>query len=436
MALTVAELNTVLTADIKDFEKGMDRATKDLKDFSQDSTKFFDKYGKSIESAGRKMTLFATVPIVGFLGNAVKGASDLNEAVSKTDQVFGASAASIHSWASAASNSIGLSQREAENAAGSFGNMFTQLDLGPEVAADMSKSIIGLAADFASFHNADISQVIEAQSAAFRGEYDSLQRFLPLINAATVEQRALELTGKATTSELTAQDKALAVNALMHEGAGKAAGDFARTSDGLANTQRTAAAEMQNVSDKLGKQLLPAVTSVAGFMSGTLLPTLDKLSGDNGALVLLGVAAAGPVLSNVVKLKDAIVGLNLTLDATVVKAAAALGAIGIVVAGVQQVKKDLEGGWAQGLLGSSPVSRFLDRTFHDGGVVPGPRGADVPIMAQAGEVVLQPGQLAALMSGGGGGGGGPMVVQLVADGRVIQEILLAHQRRSGSLGFN
>lgn len=47
--------------------------------------------------------------------------------------------------------------------------------------------------------------------------------------------------------------------------------------------------------------------------------------------------------------------------------------------------------------------------FHDGGVVPGPRGADVPIMAQAGETVIP--------AGGGSGGGVTVIVQ----GSVITE---------------
>lgn len=37
--------------------------------------------------------------------------------------------------------------------------------------------------------------------------------------------------------------------------------------------------------------------------------------------------------------------------------------------------------------------------FHDGGIVPGTKNQDVPIIAQAGEYVLQPEQLSALMSG-------------------------------------
>lgn len=78
-----------------------------------------------------------------------------------------------------------------------------------------------------------------------------------------------------------------------------------------------------------------------------------------------------------------------------------------------------------------PLQMRPTLVMHDGGMVPGPRGADVPAMLQAGERVIPANQ-----AGAGGGSQQPMVVQLVADGKIIQEILLGHQRRSGALGFN
>lgn len=63
--------------------------------------------------------------------------------------------------------------------------------------------------------------------------------------------------------------------------------------------------------------------------------------------------------------------------------------------------------------------------FHSGGVVPGPAGANVPIMAMAGETVIP---------AGGSSGGGTTVIQLVLDGRILTEVvhqgLLAKQRRT------
>lgn len=63
------------------------------------------------------------------------------------------------------------------------------------------------------------------------------------------------------------------------------------------------------------------------------------------------------------------------------------------------------------------------REFHQGGIVPGPRGTEVPIMAMAGETVTP-----------AGGTGGTTIIQLVLDGRIVTEVvhngLLAKQRRT------
>lgn len=78
--------------------------------------------------------------------------------------------------------------------------------------------------------------------------------------------------------------------------------------------------------------------------------------------------------------------------------------------------------WA-GPLGGKGFSMPRLPEFHQGGVVPGPRGAEVPIMALAGERVTPAGAT-----------GGTTVIQLVLDGRVVTEVvhdgLLAKQRRT------
>jgi phage-related protein len=232
--------------------------------------------------------LFTAKMGVDFLTGAITNASDLNETVSKSRAIFGDTSAGIEQWASGAAKAIGQSKQQALDAVSTFGNLFVQLGVGRDQAARMSMQMTSLASDFASFHNADITEVIEAQTAAFRGEYDALQRFVPTINAAAVEQKALAMTGKATTKELTLQEKALAVNALMMEGAGDAMGDFARTSDGLANKQRILAARMTDIKAKIGQVLLPAMTALAGFVIDRVLPAFEragKFIGRVGSLI-------------------------------------------------------------------------------------------------------------------------------------------------------
>ena len=287
---------------------------------------FLAGFGSSLQSGGRqisglgdKLTLGLSVPLA-LLGNqATNMASDTNEALSKVETVFGRHGAAIDAFATNAAQNFGLSRRSALDAAGGFGNMFTQMGIGQDVAASMSQSMLGLSSDFASFHNADITQVIEAQSAAFRGEFDALQRFVPMINAATVEQKALQQTGKESTSELTQQEKALATYTLMIEGAGAAAGDFARTQDSLANQERIAAAEADNAAAAFGQNLIPIKKQVIEVAS-QLLERFNNLTPAQQQMIVkagLLAVALGPVLS--------VFGRLVTGIGSVVKASTMLG---------------------------------------------------------------------------------------------------------------
>lgn len=230
----------------------------------------------------------AMAAITAGAGFAAKAASDLEETTSKVGTVFGATAGEIEAWASTAAKSMGMSKQAAMDAAGSFGTMFTALGFTTTEAAGMSTNMTQLAADLASFHNVSggAAQVTDMMSAAFRGEYDSIQALIPTINAAAVEQKALEDTGKTSAKALTEQEKAAATLALVMEGAGPAVGDFARTSDGAANSSRTAQAALSDAAAALGTALLPAVTAAAGALTGLAAWLTEN---QTAALVLAGV---------------------------------------------------------------------------------------------------------------------------------------------------
>lgn len=216
-----------------------------------------------------------------FLAKSVSDASNLQETLSKVTTIFGDSADEIVDWSKTAATSMGLSQEAALDAAGSFGNLFQQIGFATGVSQDMSTNLVGMASDLASFHNiaGGAAEVTDMMSAAMRGEYDSLQRVIPTINAAAVEQKALAQTGKDSAKELTNQEKAAATYALIMEGAGAATGDFARTSDGLANQQRILSANFDNISATVGAALLPAVNAVVSGINDWLLPAFESVWG-------------------------------------------------------------------------------------------------------------------------------------------------------------
>jgi hypothetical protein len=257
---------------------------KALKDLHGDADIAGQKVGK-LEGAFGKLGPGIVAGLTGYgvgaaFAKTIGAASDLNETVSKSQQVFGSSAAEIKSWASDAADSLGMSKQAAIDGAASFGNFFSQIGLTRDVSAQMSKKLVELSTDFASFHNAVPVDVMNAMLAATRGEYDALQRFVPTVNAATVEQAAMAESGKASAKQLTNAEKATALYNIVIRDSGAAMGDFKRTSDSAANQQRILAARMEDTGAAIGQTVLPAYQG------------LLKVVNDVGPFYALGTVAA------------------------------------------------------------------------------------------------------------------------------------------------
>ena len=211
-----------------------------------------------------------------------EAASSLNETVNKSDTIFGANAAEIRKWSESSATALGMSKQAALENAATLGNMFKQLGAGGDTATRSSQQMIKLATDLASFHNVagGATQVLEGMQAAFRGEYDSLQRYIPTIKAASVEQQALAMTGKESTKELTDLEKALAAQAIMMRDAGDAVGDFAKTSGDLANQERILEAQIKDAEAAIGQGLLPVKKEIVKQMSAWITANKDFIAGD------------------------------------------------------------------------------------------------------------------------------------------------------------
>lgn len=240
-----------------------------------------DSLGDKVQKWGKFAAAGAVVAaggIAAFGVSAVSAASDLNETMSKSAAIFGDQAADISKWGDTAAKTLGLSKAAAVASAAGFGDMFTQLGFTGDAAASMSKDVVQTAADLGSFNNLDTGDVLDRLSGAFRGEYDSLQAVIPNISAARVETEALAMTGKKAAKELTAQEKAAAVLAIVHQDGAKAAGDFAKTSDGLANQQKILSASFDDVKGKVGTALLPVLTKLGTFVIDNILPAVSRFS--------------------------------------------------------------------------------------------------------------------------------------------------------------
>jgi len=258
MATKLGDALLYLGADDDKLKRDLDGAEKKTKGWGATMTGIAQGFGMGIFGAISSgiQGAFSTI------GESIGLASDFGETVSKVRTLFGDSAAGIEEWAATSISALRLTSQESLDAVGTMGNMFMQMGVATKEAAAMSQSMVQLAADIASFHNVEggAVEVSEALQAAYRGEYDSLQRYIPLINAAAVEQRALADTGKAAASELTAQEKALAVYNLTIEGAGAAVGDAARTGESFAGAMTIVNKYWTEFKTLLGETLLPILT--------------------------------------------------------------------------------------------------------------------------------------------------------------------------------
>lgn len=221
--------------------------------------------GEKAQFAIKKAALPAAAALAGLAaaaGPAIMAASDLEENLSKVNVVFGEGAASIENFAKTAASSLGQSQNAVLQAAGTFGTFGKAAGLSGQDLATFSNDFTALASDLASFNNTTPEQAINAIGSALRGESEPLRQFGVLLSDAALRDEALSMGLEVSSGALSAQTKILAAQSLIYKQTGDAQGDFARTSDGLANSSRVLKAQMADLQVSIGKALLPAVQAV------------------------------------------------------------------------------------------------------------------------------------------------------------------------------
>lgn len=348
MSVIVAEGKVVIEADST---KVPGQIAKDIEGGSSNYAAAGKGVGKSVFGGviGAWAAIGGAQAVTSWFSGAIGGASDLNETLNKTEAIFGKQTPVITGWAKNAAKNVGLSQSAALAAAAGFGDMFTQIGFTGDAAATMSTSVVQAAADLGSFSNLETADVADRISAAFRGEYDSLQKVIPNINAARVESEALAMTGKTVASELTAQEKAAAVLAIVQKDGAKAMGDFAKTSDGAANASKIATASLEDQQAALGAQLLPVWQGFLGFLNDTAIPafsTLVEWIGKNsdtvlaltavvaGTAVAFGLATVAGTLYKGFQIASAAATGGLTVAQWALNAAMTANPIGLIIVAI------------------------------------------------------------------------------------------------------
>lgn len=219
--------------------------------------------------------------IAKFAKECVNAASDLQEVANVTNVTFGAMAETVNQWAKTQAASFGLSETAAKRYVGSFGTMAKQFGMTTEQAANMGIALTKLTGDVASFYNLDNATAYTKLKSVFTGETESLKELGVVMTEAQLNAYALEKGINKQVKSMTEGEKVLLRYSFVTDKLAHANGDFARTSDGWANSVRTFQLQLENLKIQIGNELLP----VAGYGLSLINKGLQFISP-----MLIGVA--------------------------------------------------------------------------------------------------------------------------------------------------
>jgi hypothetical protein len=270
-----------LIADVDQLKKGLSQAEASLKGLDQTvqkSSGVMNGMVSNLKKVGATLGVaFAGQQLVSFAKDTVMAASNMAESMSKIDVVFGDGSEAVKKWGASAAENMGISNQAAIEAAGTYGNLFQAFGMGQGPAQEMSTSLVQLASDMASFNNTSVDDAILALRSGLSGETEPLKKFGIALSDTRLKTEAVSMgLIKSTREALTPAAKAQASYALIMKDTTLAQGDYARTSDGTANTMKTLSAKFEDAKVALGEALMPAFRGLLGLLK-LIIPVLTTL---------------------------------------------------------------------------------------------------------------------------------------------------------------
>lgn len=281
MASKTAILSVRIISDAKKAVAGFKEATGGL-----------DK----LESGLKKVQPAATVAagaVIALGKQAVDSASALEQSTGAVESVFKAQATAIKDLAADAAGAVGLSANQYQEFASVIGSQLKNLGTAQEDLVPTTDKLITMGADLASMFGGTTAEAVESLSAAFRGEYDPVEKYGISIKKSDINARLAAKGLSGLEGEALRQAEAQELLAMLTEQSADAMGNFQRETDTAAGSAQIAAANWENAKAALGQSLLPVVTQVAEKLAGLaqIVGQHPQLFGA-AALAIVGVAGA------------------------------------------------------------------------------------------------------------------------------------------------
>ena len=287
MAVEVAAIIARLEADVRDFDRGMRSAEKRLEQL-EGGAKKAKRGTNDLFKSMKKLAVIAGVgmglrELKQFIGGTISAASDLEESINAVEVAMGDASKEVFVLGETSAEAMGISKtalNEAAVAFSAFGEKINAADVGGTF-----EDFIGRATDFASVMNLEVGDALLKFQSGLAGETEALRRFGIDVSAVSVESFALANGIAQAGEKMTEAQKIQARYGLLMQQTEKFAGDFANTSEGLANQQRILTATWEDAQAQIGQRLVPTMTRLVG-VAKDLIP----------AFILIAEAAADAIV--------------------------------------------------------------------------------------------------------------------------------------------
>jgi hypothetical protein len=268
-------MSLVLNVEILGEYQNLSKATKGANDSFADLGKKFAKVGANIAKVTAAIGVGIGVLAVSEIKKAIDAASDLSESTNAVNVSFGDAAAGILELGENAARGLGLSKTELFGIATQFSNFAGTIAGEGGNIVQVVDEISQRGADFASVFNLDVADALAKFQSGLAGQSEPLRMYGIDLSAAAVEAHALEKGITDGTSQMTEAEKVTARYSLLMQETSKVTGDFANTSDGLANQQRILKAEIENTRAEIGEKFMPIMQAFQGFILETVIPAVQ-----------------------------------------------------------------------------------------------------------------------------------------------------------------
>lgn len=291
-AMQDASGRAIDTASIQEAREELARASAALDQLEDHTNKSTDAFSRLAKAIGLVMIARKALDTI---KTGIDYASDLAEVQNVVDVTFGSATKAINSWSKECLAAYGMNEVSAKRYAGTIGAMLKSSGLAGDAIVDMSKDMVGLAGDMASFYNLDLETAFEKIRSGISGETEPLKQLGINMSVANLEAYALSQGIKTSYNEMSqAEQVMLRYNYLMSTTA-DAQGDFARTQDSYANQTRLLSESWLEFTGVMAEQLLPVLTTIVSWLNNIVAFLTENA--DMVSAVLVGLATTVGILA-------------------------------------------------------------------------------------------------------------------------------------------